>query len=91
MGVVWRLYRSIYWCGVKELSEVKESPAVTRARHGAALSECMRCLQAAAGADMADIAAEELRLALNAIGEITGRVSSEDLLDIIFADFCIGK
>lgn len=76
---------------VKDLSEVEESPAVTRMRQRAALSECMRNLHAAVSADMADIAAEELRLALNALGEITGRTSSEDLLDVIFADFCIGK
>ncbi|OZJ04244.1 hypothetical protein BZG36_04243 [Bifiguratus adelaidae] len=35
--------------------------------------------------------AEELRLAANAIGRITGRVDVEDVLDIIFSEFCIGK
>ena len=35
--------------------------------------------------------AEDLRLAARAIGRITGRVDVEDLLDVIFADFCIGK
>ncbi len=42
------------------------------------------------GAD-AELAAEELRLAQDALGEITGRVSSEDLLGAIFSRFCIGK
>ncbi|HET7313323.1 tRNA uridine-5-carboxymethylaminomethyl(34) synthesis GTPase MnmE [Salinisphaera sp.] len=38
-----------------------------------------------------DLLAEELRLAQNALGEITGRVSSDDLLGEIFSSFCIGK
>ncbi len=39
----------------------------------------------------AELAAEELRLAQDAVGEITGRVSSDDLLGHIFSSFCIGK
>ena len=38
-----------------------------------------------------ELLAEELRLAQNALGEITGKVSSDDLLGEIFASFCIGK
>ncbi len=38
-----------------------------------------------------ELLAEELRLAQQALGEITGAVSSDDLLGLIFADFCIGK
>ena len=41
--------------------------------------------------DRPELAAEELRLAQQALGEITGEVSSDDLLGHIFADFCIGK
>jgi tRNA modification GTPase len=37
------------------------------------------------------LAAEEVRLALRAIGRITGRVDLEELLDVVFRDFCIGK
>ena len=39
----------------------------------------------------AELAAEDLRLAVRALGRITGRVDVEDLLDVIFAEFCIGK
>jgi tRNA modification GTPase len=39
----------------------------------------------------AELAAEDLRLAARALGRITGRVDVEDLLDVIFRDFCIGK
>jgi len=35
--------------------------------------------------------AEELRAAATALGRLTGRVDVEDLLDVIFRDFCIGK
>ena len=35
--------------------------------------------------------AEDLRLAWRSLGRITGRVDVEDLLDIIFRDFCLGK
>jgi tRNA modification GTPase len=37
------------------------------------------------------LAAEDLRLALRALGRITGTVRVEELLDVIFRDFCIGK
>jgi tRNA modification GTPase len=39
----------------------------------------------------AALLAEDLRLALGLIGRISGRVGVEDLLDVIFRDFCIGK
>ena len=38
-----------------------------------------------------DLLAEELRLAQNALGEITGAFTSDDLLGVIFSSFCIGK
>ncbi|MBL8675273.1 MAG: hypothetical protein JNL07_10325, partial [Rhodospirillales bacterium] len=38
-----------------------------------------------------ELVAEDVRLAAREIGRITGRVGVEDLLDVIFRDFCIGK
>ena len=38
-----------------------------------------------------DLAAEDLRVAVRALGQLTGRVDVEDLLDVVFSDFCIGK
>ena len=38
-----------------------------------------------------DLLAEELRLAQNAVNEITGAFTSDDLLGVIFSSFCIGK
>ena len=38
-----------------------------------------------------DQAAEELRMAMREIGRVTGRVGVEEILDVVFRDFCIGK
>ena len=46
--------------------------------------------RALAGAE-AELVAEDLRMAVRFLGRITGRVDVEDLLDVIFRDFCIGK
>ncbi len=43
------------------------------------------------GAQAPELAAEDLRLAARALGRITGRLGVEDMLDVIFRDFCIGK
>jgi tRNA modification GTPase len=66
-------------------------PPLTRARHRAALQEAAACLTRAVDANLAELRAEDLRLALRALGRITGQVGVEDLLDTIFAHFCIGK
>lgn len=67
------------------------APALTRARHRAALEECQQDLRRALQAPLPELAAEDVRLAVRALGRITGRVDVEDLLDVIFRDFCIGK
>jgi len=75
----------------------REAALVTRARHRQHLSACIGALDAfeslAALGDSAplDLASEELRTAANELGRITGRVDVEELLDVIFRDFCIGK
>jgi tRNA modification GTPase len=71
-----------------------ESALITRERHRRALEETSAALRRAlAGplADREDLLAEELRLAAAALGRLTGRVDVEDILDVIFRDFCIGK
>lgn len=64
---------------------------LTRARHREALMECQAALGRALLAPEVALAAEDLRLALRAIGRITGTVRIDELLDVIFRDFCIGK
>ena len=66
-------------------------PPLTRARHREALMEAEACLGRALVAPEVALAAEDLRLALRALGRITGTVRIDELLDVIFRDFCIGK
>ncbi|VFR25735.1 GTPase and tRNA-U34 5-formylation enzyme TrmE [plant metagenome] len=73
-----------------------ESPWLARARHVRALELAREHLtvaeQHAAQDDrVLDLFAEELRLAHEALGEITGQFSSDDMLGRIFSSFCIGK
>jgi tRNA modification GTPase len=75
--------------------ENQEAVFIARQRHVNALSEALIAInngltqlqQNQAG----EIVAEELRLAQNHLGEITGKISSDDLLGKIFSNFCIGK
>ena len=67
------------------------SPLITRARHREALRDCHQALNRASEAAVPELLAEDLRLALVALGRITGRVGVEDMLDKLFAEFCIGK
>ena len=71
--------------------DTSAAPTLTRARHRAALEECVSALQRYERAPLPELAAEDLRLAARALGRITGRVDVEDLLDVIFREFCIGK
>lgn len=64
---------------------------ITRARHRALLQECAAALGRFETARESELAAEDLRIAARALGRITGRVDVEDILDVIFRDFCIGK
>ena len=66
-------------------------PPLTRARHRNALEQCALALARFAEATAPELAAEDLRAAAHAVGRITGRVDVEDVLDAVFAGFCIGK
>ncbi len=69
---------------------------MTRERHRTAMQVAIASLESAenevwAGPDRAELAAEHLRQAIRALDSLVGRVDVEDLLDEIFASFCIGK
>ncbi|KMO42789.1 tRNA modification GTPase MnmE [Methylobacterium tarhaniae] len=67
---------------------------VTRERQRLALERCLHHLDRAAthGAALpAELVAEDLRLAVRALGEVAGRVGVDELLDRLFSSFCIGK
>jgi tRNA modification GTPase len=65
----------------------------SRRRQRESLAACLKAIEAASASTSAglDIRAESLRVAANALGRITGRVDVENLLDVIFSEFCIGK
>jgi tRNA modification GTPase len=67
------------------------APLLTRARHREALEIAADALGRSLAASLPELRAEDLRLAWRSLGHITGRVDVEDLLDVIFADFCLGK
>jgi len=70
-----------------------ETALVSRARHRALLTETVAALKRAEDrAGQGDeIVAEELRIAIHAVGRLLGRVDVEEILDSIFREFCIGK
>jgi tRNA modification GTPase len=69
-----------------------ESPLITRSRYRHSLTACRASIEAARSTTVgAEVVAEELRRATDALGRITGRIDVEDLLDVIFREFCIGK
>ncbi len=70
-----------------------EGGLIGRARQRKLLQETAASLQRSirAVAEGEELAAEELRLAAHSLGRLLGRVEVEDILDVIFRDFCIGK
>jgi tRNA modification GTPase len=71
-----------------------EPALVTRARHRQALEATVAALDRALAEPVPpreEVLAEELRLAARDLGRLIGRVDVEDILDVIFRDFCIGK
>ena len=71
----------------------QESGLITRERQRALLQETAEALRrsTAIAAEGEELAAEELRRAAYALGRLLGRVDVEDILDVIFREFCIGK
>ncbi len=75
----------------RDMTETSGPPPLTRARHRAALLAAADHLAAAEVADLPELRGEDLRLAMRALGRITGHVGVEDILDTVFSHFCIGK
>ncbi len=76
-----------------DLVSLGDAPALTRARHAEAVRAAQEALER--GLDRLqtapELAAEDVRLAARHLARITGAVDVEDVLDAIFAGFCIGK
>jgi tRNA modification GTPase len=76
---------------VREMTAMQGPAPLTRARHRAALQDAAGSLDAALLAPQPELRGEDLRLALRALGRLTGQVGVEDILDSVFRQFCIGK
>ncbi len=68
-----------------------EAPVFTRERHRQALRDCFQAIEACSAGQPPELLAENCRRAAFALGRITGSIGVDDLLDLIFKDFCIGK
>jgi tRNA modification GTPase len=68
-----------------------EGLPLTRERYRRALSLAAEVLARSLSATAPELIGEEIRIAMRELGRITGRVDVEELLDVVFRDFCIGK
>lgn len=75
----------------KEIKGSVEDILITRERHRMELEHCVEALQRSKTAIDSELLAEDLRLASRHLGKISGLIDVEDILDVIFHDFCIGK
>ena len=66
-------------------------PSLTRTRHRTCLKKCLINLKKINNNKKPELNAEDLRLSINALGNVTGEYKVEKMLDIVFKDFCIGK
>jgi len=84
--------KNLVWSG-----EIKTEmlQVMINSRHQDALSRArlatVRTIEALRTGATLELAAMDLRIAVNAVGEIVGKTATEDLLDMIFSQFCIGK
>ena len=83
---------------ILELTQISSIPAdsvvITNERHKDALARAKQALDQAAeniSADTLDLVSSDIKEAYNAIGEITGNTTSEEIIDAIFKKFCLGK
>jgi len=76
---------------VLELAPQQNSPLITQERYRVALENSVANLQNFSLQKNIELAAEDLRLTARELGKITGKVDIENILDVIFSRFCIGK
>ncbi len=84
--------KSMVWCGeinaemIQVMINSRHQDALNRARDAT-----VRTIETLRTSDNIELAAMDLRIAVDAIGEIVGKTTTEDILDVIFSQFCIGK
>jgi tRNA modification GTPase len=69
----------------------QDSALITRERYRIALKNAVEFLEDFSLDKNIELAAEDLRMTAREIGKITGKVDIENILDVIFSSFCIGK
>ena len=67
------------------------SPLITQERYRSSLQNCLNSLESFNLNKNIEICAENLRICVNEIGKINGKIDIENILDLIFSKFCIGK
>lgn len=67
------------------------APLITRHRHRLLLEDALQYLEQFSSDKPLELACEELRSSAGAVGRITGKIAVDELLDVIFREFCIGK
>ena len=92
MGALKDAIKDLVWAGKIEAGMLQ---VMINSRHQEALGRArVATLEtiAALRADMSlELVALDLRIAVNAVGEIVGKTATDDLLDSIFSQFCLGK
>ncbi|MEY2466437.1 MAG: tRNA modification GTPase [Verrucomicrobiota bacterium] len=84
--------KALVWTGeiktemLQVMINSRHQDALNRAR-----TSTMQTIEALRAGNTLELAAMDLRIAVNAVGEIVGKTTTEDLLDAIFSQFCIGK
>ena len=76
---------------LKENFAPDSNGVITRERYRVALKDCLLSLKSALIAPEIELKAEDLRLSARALGRIVGKIETDELLDVVFRDFCIGK
>jgi tRNA modification GTPase len=76
---------------IKESYSISNEPLITHHRYRVNLTKCVTCLDNFDLNDSLDISTEYIRQAAVELGRITGKIEVEEILDVIFSSFCIGK
>ena len=76
---------------VKNQIPSQNSAIITKERHRDCLKLALNYIEDFSLNKPIEIAAEDLRLAAQEIAQITGKIDVENILDVIFSSFCIGK
>lgn len=90
-GENWNVFWKTFTKKIRDKMTNHADATLTQQRYKNALENCIAFLKDAEGENQIDLKAENLRLASDEIGSITGKIYFNELLDEIFSSFCLGK